>query len=430
MVMLRRVKSSFLRRRGKRDKSARSGSKISNEEKDLEAGQLRKKLLQRDALHGMLNGTEDEDDSEDFFDDEDSDEDFAEHELLSHQSSILKEKLLEINKDEARMINDKKNHCIHKLTQAKDITQFDYILEHLVDEDWITDSYSGDIYRMSAWGAFRVNKLKKMFKRRQWSDVLTKLAVNLGIFFIIVIQLIGAPGYFLTTVTGYGIDPEEKVDLVGFILNYNSTTTDVIKEELRTYSLVKVFAVCFMVVFLINALFVVLKEKEQWDKLNRVRFFLQHTGERLQVQMFWMYVGCFVNCWVVIWCSLDILLVCSSAKTFQDVLFDALSLLFLYNLDDIGGELGFFESEDWKGGELAWVYSRLDDYLRAYPDETGKVTWRLVRMKENLYANCMHYLTIAYVGIALITFPILHFCIPVITLTGIHAEDVKAEFAH
>jgi len=209
--------------------------------------------------------------------------------------------------------------------------------------------------------------------------------------------------------------------LIGFIQHYNSTSNEAIKTEFKDFHFVKIFASCFLVVFLINALFVVLNEKDQWDKLNRLRYFFQKSGERLQVSMFWMYVGCFVNNWVVFWCSLDVLLVCSSATTVQDVLFDALSLLFLYNLDDIGGDLGFFSEEDWKGQELAWVYSYLQNFIRSYPDDT--CSWNKVRLKKNLFADVVNTFTICWVVFALFVFPVLHFLVPVITLTGIEASD-------
>ena len=40
----------------------------------------------------------------------------------------------------------------------------------------------------------------------------------------------------------------------------------------------------------------------------------------------------------------------------MDVLFNAMAVTFLYNLDDIGGEMGFLGDEDWDGEELGKLY--------------------------------------------------------------------------
>ena len=40
----------------------------------------------------------------------------------------------------------------------------------------------------------------------------------------------------------------------------------------------------------------------------------------------------------------------------QDVLFNSMAVTFLYNLDDIGGEMGFLGDDDWDGEELGKLY--------------------------------------------------------------------------
>lgn len=38
---------------------------------------------------------------------------------------------------------------------------------------------------------------------------------------------------------------------------------------------------------------------------------------------------------------------------------DALGMLFVYNLDDISGDLGFVDHDDWDGLRLAWIYHEM-----------------------------------------------------------------------
>jgi len=69
-----------------------------------------------------------------------------------------------------------------------------------------------------------------------------------------------------------------------------------------------------------------------------------------------------MNGWVIFWLCLDTFLVLGASETVQDVLLDSLGLMFLYNLDDIGGDLGFVNQDDWPGLQLAWLYKNIHKY--------------------------------------------------------------------
>merc|ERR1712157_601813 len=81
---------------------------------------------------------------------------------------------------------------------------------------------------------------------------------------------------------------------------------------------------------------------------------------------YFLGVGAFINCWIVMWTCLDMFVVVGASKTPQDLLLDSLGLLFLYNLDDIGGELGFVNEDDWPGLRIAWIY---DELVMTWPEE-------------------------------------------------------------
>merc|ERR1712224_1090727 len=74
---------------------------------------------------------------------------------------------------------------------------------------------------------------------------------------------------------------------------------------------------------------------------------------------FYLLIGATTNCWAVLWCSVDSLAVIGGARTPRDVLFDSLGLLFLFNLDDISGDLGFVNDDDWHGLQLGWIYEEM-----------------------------------------------------------------------
>merc|ERR1712066_1174916 len=94
--------------------------------------------------------------------------------------------------------------------------------------------------------------------------------------------------------------------------------------------------------------------------------------------MWFLVMGAIVNCWVVFWSALDMYVVCGASNTPQDLLMDALGLLFLYNLDDIGGDMAFLEEDDWPALRLAWIYEIM---VHPTPDEDfdeddrSKMTW-------------------------------------------------------
>jgi hypothetical protein len=75
----------------------------------------------------------------------------------------------------------------------------------------------------------------------------------------------------------------------------------------------------------------------------------------------WLLVGLLVNNWVLFWCSLDAFFITGAAQTPLDVLLDALGVVFLYNLDDVKGDLTFVDGDDWDGARLGWISEKMVD---------------------------------------------------------------------
>jgi len=89
--------------------------------------------------------------------------------------------------------------------------------------------------------------------------------------------------------------------------------------------------------------------------------FLSFVNENARVEgtsLWFLRLGAFVNTWVIVWLSIDMYFVMGVSDTVQDVLMDALGLAFLYNLDDVSGDLGFVDEDDWPGLQIAWVDER------------------------------------------------------------------------
>jgi len=126
--------------------------------------------------------------------------------------------------------------------------------------------------------------------------------------------------------------------------------------------------VVFIVLFILNAAFVMLEEKKSWkDVYNTFRFLDELNSKFKMSGQFSLCMGGLVNCWVVVWSCVDMYVVVGASMSPQDLLMDALGLLFLYNLDDIGGDLGFIDEDDWPSLRIAWIYNEL---VQPWPDES------------------------------------------------------------
>merc|ERR1712224_526293 len=122
---------------------------------------------------------------------------------------------------------------------------------------------------------------------------------------------------------------------------------------------------------------------------------------------FWLFFGALVNCWVVIWSCLDMYVVVGASESPQDLLLDALGLLFLYRLDDVGGDLGFVDQDDWPGRRLAWLYNELVHPSSQSPDEDFDED-------KTLWDSWLGFLGLLWYKFSIITMVILLLAIPVL----------------
>lgn len=122
----------------------------------------------------------------------------------------------------------------------------------------------------------------------------------------------------------------------------------------------KVIGILLLYIFACNGLFVILQEKKTWFEIYSTFKYLKKYNPKFESGgKVFLYAGALVNCWAVMFCTIASYAIVGASSSFKDLMFDALGLLFLYNLDDIGGVLGFVYEDDWDGVRLGWIYNEM-----------------------------------------------------------------------
>ncbi|CAE7369478.1 unnamed protein product [Symbiodinium natans] len=119
-----------------------------------------------------------------------------------------------------------------------------------------------------------------------------------------------------------------------------------------------VVATIFLLMFTLNGAIVVDSERIASLKISAMLDALAKTKPEFlkDVNLFWLHVGRVLNCIVVLECCFIVYFAFVLSESPMDVVFNALAVTFLYNLDDIDGEMGFITDDDWDGEELGKVY--------------------------------------------------------------------------
>lgn len=241
------------------------------------------------------------------------------------------------------------------ILKASDMYQLLKIAEEVIEEDWLgkSDDIPGNMYRFAAFGRlFHIEaETEDSSPCGPCGPYVVGLSRICGAGFIWFFQFFGAPALFLSDVFGWGV-PAEKALLIEDWEPFNFTDW----EELW---LTKIIGLVFMQAFVMNGIFVVQDYKQSWEKISQLfRYLDQHTHVTLHGES-WLFLDALTNCWVVVWCCLASAVVMGPVTTPHDLLFDGLGLLFLFNLDDIDGDFGFLNQDDWPGDRLAWIHSKM-----------------------------------------------------------------------
>jgi len=281
-----------------------------------------------------------------------------------------------------------KENAKKQLIQARSDEEVLTKAELLIEEDWLDkiDALPGNLYTLAAFGdlipddvdGFSFAKLKGYSK---W----------IGAFLIITVQLVGPLLIFFSKMPQHvGVVDSNMyewrclpIPLLGKLFDgmYDPSNAEQMAmkcpgdkfpnevsliDDWKHIASTKAMSIVFILLFILNGAFVLIEEKTTWKNVYNIFRFLDVMNEKFKMSGYgWLMLGAFVNSWVVLWTCVDMYVVVGASASPQDLLMDALGLLFLYNLDDISGDLGFINEDDWPALRIAWIYHEL---VEDWPD--------------------------------------------------------------
>lgn len=228
----------------------------------------------------------------------------------------------------------------------------------LVDADWLIgiEEVEGNIYRAFAFGSFPepIFAIRTTVGETFWSGVAANGKV-LGAATIWIVQIMGP------------------MSIIGsYVRKWLDDDTDV--PDMKEYPGTKLLGLALVIMFNVNAYFEVKREAIAYAKIDVMyskfgrEMFGPHSGKIL-------LLGECTNCYVFVTSCICSCLLLSFADNPQDVLFDALGILFLYNLDNTSNGLTFISDDDWPGYRLAWLYDQVYDETLVRRDRTKYLYW-------------------------------------------------------
>jgi len=271
-----------------------------------------------------------------------------------------------------------------------------------IDEDWTNEvgveDFPGNIY--SIWAFSDDESLCS--NRSGYQDWLQILACRAGFICIFIIQFVAPPAIFMSTVFSWGILSSERI-------KWEEWQPSV--SDWRRIGLTKFLGVIFVFMFCLNGFFVLFDEFATYHKVDWLFRTLNKKNPSVVLKgESGIAVGIMVNCWVVTWCCLDSFVVCGTSFSPAEVVYDSLGLIFLFNLDDIGGDLGFVGAGEWPHTRLAWMYKWLkqeEKHAEAYGaagDEDG-----------SFYDSCQDWVVKFFYGVSMFFGVTFVFLLPIMT---------------
>lgn len=334
---------------------------------DVEAPPPRSRTFQPTVVHSAKK--DDEDDEDDYEGDDDEDEE-GEDIPLNHavSSSDLDEvysafwRDLEMRdaEDAEREAADKEEakeeiKNLYKKKKCADKQGGDYFMlaiDMLIEDDWLAyDELPGNLYRVWAFNGFK--RPKFCFNPLGGFEPYDRNAQFTGTLFVCFIQILAPTIIFLAMFRGWGVEDSEKLHWS----QWNQGMGGAAKDWSEHFA-PRVLGVLFLFCFTVNSMKVIGGEKESHMQIWKV-FDALHCADIKGMYSWPLYLGPFVNCYVTIMCNLCMLLILGTSDDPKDVVFDALGIMFLYNLDDIGGDFAFVGEDDWPGRAFAWIYHEM-----------------------------------------------------------------------
>lgn len=297
-------------------------------------------------VHRMDNG--DEDDG--YGDDDSADGDAQNDQELERLRSYLDEsQQAEWEAQQGEMYNAKEQLRTYTSSGRKTGRMVMNFIDFIIKEDWLGgDALSGNLYRVWAFNGFKKPSLNILKGR----EVFDRNAQFVGTLFILLIQVMGPPMIIMGILYGWGSD--DNYDFWKW--NQFSTNKEWVGDENKRST--RILGLMFLFCFIANCMKVVLSEAVSFEKVWSVFNVLQCEKAKGMCSLPLM-LGPIVNCTITITCSFAVFLIMGTAENPKDIVFDALGITFLFNLDDIGGDMAFISEEDWPGDRLNWIYDNM-----------------------------------------------------------------------
>jgi len=184
----------------------------------------------------------------------------------------------------------------------------------------------------------------------------------------------------------------------------------------------RILGLLFIVLFCVNGIYVMRKDTEETIKIiHLMEAFKVVAWSRPQrfkpPAEFWLWLGAFVNCWCLVMCALCMWpLFVMSQDVPKDVVFDALGLTFLYNLDDISGEFGFLDGM-WDADQFGDIYGAL-----AHDEEVMSIVHE--RRRGRCTPDNLYRVGFAIMAVGLVLIPVLFV---VVEMRIVSDEGLRAE---
>lgn len=224
------------------------------------------------------------------------------------------------------------------------------LMKVLVESDWLIgiEALEGNIYRAFAFGSFPEPVFASP-RTAEWDTIWSGIAVN-G-------KVLGAATIWLVQILG------PVLIIWHYVQRYMDEDSAV--PKIWEYPGAKLLGLALVIMFNVNAYFEVKQEAITYAKIDVIytHFGPKHDGSNRfgpssgQI----LLLGECTNCYVFVTSCICSCLLMSYADNPQDLLFDALAILFLYNLDDISSGLTFVTDDDWPGHRLSWLYDQVSN---------------------------------------------------------------------
>jgi len=228
----------------------------------------------------------------------------------------------------------------------------------------------------------------------------SNLFVAMGLNLIMLVQIIGPVAVF----TSAFLD----IDFGGIGLRENWRYVPGSYDRGVSYIGQRVLGVFFLVLFIMNGIYVLGNDRRETKRLLELHQLMKQEAQERRPQIRkpetrWLWVGACVNFFCLVSCSIAMCFLFIIADGPKDVLFDCFSLAFLYNLDDIGGDISFLDEK--------WDEDLIGDMYGAMRDIPGVLDEIKARRKETFTPDNIYFVGELVLYLLLFILPAMFICL-------------------